>query len=205
VPGHPIGRDTSRAEADGTLPAALASGRRSARSTIPLENPTMSDRLPRRRVAAAFLPAALALVLVACGGATASPPASQAPSASSAPSASAPAPSADPGAAIDVDALLADAAAKDGQTVRVTGNFLADAGSAQLCAVLMESYPPQCGGGLRLTGTVPADTLAALTTTTEPDLKKMWWGYVTATGTFHASGDDGGPSLEIVDIQLVEG
>ena len=162
----------------------------------------MSDRYPRRRLAAAFLPAALALSLVACAGATTSPPSSQAPSV---PSASAPVSSVDPGAAIDVDALLADAAAKDGQTVRVTGNFLADAGSAQLCAVLMESYPPQCGGGLRLTGTVPADTLAALTTTTEPDLEKMWWGYVTVTGTFHASGDDGRPSIEIVDIELVEG
>jgi hypothetical protein len=109
----------------------------------------------------------------------------------------------DPAAIIDVDALLADAGAQDGQTVRVTGNFLADAGSAQLCAVLMESYPPQCGGGLRLTGSVPADTLAALETTKEPDLKKMWWGYVTVTGTFHATGDDGRPTLQITDIQLV--
>ncbi len=165
----------------------------------------MSDRFPRRRLAAAVPAAALALILVACAGTASSPPTSQTPSEPSGPSASAPAPSADPGAAIDVDGLLADAAAKDGQTVRVTGNFLADAGSAQLCAVLMESYPPQCGGGLRLTGTVPADTLAALTTTTEPGLKKMWWGYVTVTGTFHAAGDDGGPSLEIVDIELVEG
>ena len=61
--------------------------------------------------------------------------------------------------------------------MRVTGNFLADEGSAQLCALLMESYPPQCGGGVRLTGEVPADTLAVLDTTKEPDLKKMWWGY----------------------------
>ena len=162
----------------------------------------MSDRYPHRRLAGALLPASLALILVACAGATTSPSASGVPAAPSAP---APAPSADPGAAIDVDALLADAAAQDGKTVRVTGNFLADAGSAQLCAVLMESYPPQCGGGLRLTGTVPADTLAVLTTTTEPDLKKMWWGYVTVTGTFHASGDDGRPTLDIVDIELVAG
>jgi hypothetical protein len=69
----------------------------------------------------------------------------------------------------------------------------------------MESYPPQCGGGVRLTGTVPAATLDALDTTTEPDLKKMWWGYVTVTGTFHAAGDDGRPSLEIESIELVEG
>jgi hypothetical protein len=162
----------------------------------------MSDRSSRRRLAAIWFAASLTLILAACSGAAASPPSSQVPAA---PSASAPAPSADPGAAIDVDALLADAAAKDGQSVRVTGNFLADAGSAQLCAVLMESLPPQCGGGLRLTGTVPADTLAALSTTNDPNLKKMWWGYVTVTGTFHAAGDDGRPILEIADIELIEG
>jgi hypothetical protein len=145
--------------------------------------------------------ASLTLILAACSGAAVSPSASLAPAA---PSAS-PAASVDPGAAIDVDALLANAAALDGQTVRVTGNFLADAGSAQLCALLMESYPPQCGGGLRLTGSVPADTLAALETTKEPDLKKMWWGLVTVTGTFHAAGDDGRPTLEITDIALVRG
>ena len=166
----------------------------------------MSDLPRRRRLASLWLAAVLGLTLAACTGAAA-PSASQAPATGAPvrPSASADAPSVDPGAAIDVDALLAAAAAKDGQVVRVTGNFLADETSAQLCAVLMESYPPQCGGGLRLTGTVPADTLDALDTTTEPDLKKMWWGYVTVTGTFHAAGDDGRPSLEIQSIELVEG
>lgn len=162
----------------------------------------MSDRFLRRRMATISFAASLTLVLAACSGAAASPPAGQA---SAPPSAPAPAPSGDAGPAMDVDALLAQAAAKDGQTVRVTGTFLADAGSAQLCAVLMESYPPQCGGGLRLTGNVPADSLAALDTTKEPDLKKMWWGYVTVTGTFHATGDDGRPTLDISDIQLIEG
>jgi hypothetical protein len=162
----------------------------------------MSDRFPRRRLATTWFAAVLTLTLVGCSGAAASPPASPAPAA---PSASAPAASADPGAAIDVAALLANAAAQDGQTVRVTGNFLADAGAAQLCAVFMESYPPQCGGGLRLTGPVPSDTLAMLETTKEPDLKKMWWGYVTVTGTFHATGDDGRPTLEITNVELVEG
>ena len=149
---------------------------------------------PRRPMAALWLVAVLSLVLIACAGpaATAIPPTPSAPSS-------------DPGAAIDVDALLAAAAAKDGQVVRVTGNFLADEGSAQLCAVLMESYPPQCGGGVRLTGEVPADTLAALDTTKEPDLKKMWWGYVTVTGTFRASGADGRPVIELSEISLVEG
>jgi len=164
----------------------------------------MFDRFPRR-LAAIWFAAVLTLTLAACAGG-AIPPASQAPGsqAPTAPSASAPAPSVDPGAAIDVDALLAAAASKDGQVVRVTGNVLADETSAQLCALLMESYPPQCGGGVRLSGTVPAETLDALTTTTEPDLKKMWWGYVTVTGTFHASGEDGRPTLEIGDIELAD-
>src|SRR5215207_7714077 len=132
----------------------------------------MLARSPHRRLAALWLAAILSLVLAACAGEATTPTTGPATSG----------PSSDPGAAIDVDALLAAAAAKDGQVVRVTGNFLADEGSAQLCPVLMESYPPQCGGGVRLTGEVPADTLAALDTTTEPDLKKMWWGYVTVTG-----------------------
>lgn len=155
----------------------------------------------RRRLVTVLFTASLTLVLAACFAVPAPPPAIPVPAAPTAPPA--PAGSSDPGAAIDVDALIANAAAQDGKTVRVTGNFLADAGSAQLCAVLMESYPPQCGGGLRLTGSVPADTLAALETTKEPDLKKMWWGFVTVTGTFNASGDNGLPTLEITDIQLV--
>jgi len=158
----------------------------------------MSVPTPRRRLAATGSVALLTLALAACSGAAASPPASQAP-ATPAPSA---VPSTDPGQAIDVDALLAGAAAKDGQAVRVTGNFLSDGTTAELCAVLMESYPPQCGGGVRLTGEVPADTLALLDTTTEPDLKKMWWGFVTVTGTFRASGADGQPTIEIIDFAL---
>lgn len=161
----------------------------------------MSSRNPHPRPAATVVLALLTLILAACAGSAGSPPTSAAPPAPSA-SASAPAASTDPGPAIDVDALLGGAAARDGQTVRVTGNFLADEGSAQLCTVLMESYPPQCGGGVRLTGEVPADTLAALETTTEPDLKKMWWGFVTITGTFRASGVDGQPTIEIGHIEI---
>jgi hypothetical protein len=155
----------------------------------------MLTRSHRRSVAGLWVVAILALVLTACSGLAATPP-SVSPTSG---------PSSDPGAAMDVDALLAAAAAKDGQVVRVTGNFLADEGSAQLCSVLMESYPPQCGGGVRLTGEVPADTLAALDTTKEPDLKKMWWGYVTVTGTFRASGADGRPVIELDELSLVEG
>lgn len=155
----------------------------------------MPARSSRRTLAALWLVAILSIVLVACTGPSAAPP--TAPTTSG--------PGSNPGAAIDVDALLADAAAHDGQVVRVTGNFLADEGSAQLCALLMESYPPQCGGGVRLTGEVPGDTLAALDTTKEPDIKKVWWGYVTVTGTFRASGADGRPVIELGEISLVEG
>jgi hypothetical protein len=154
----------------------------------------MLDRSRHRPIAGLGLVALLALVLSACVGPTAATPAALP---SSGPS--------NPRAGIDVDALLKDASAQDGQVVRVTGNFLADEGSAQLCALLMESYPPQCGGGVRLTGEVPADTLALLDTTTEPELKKMWWGYVTVTGTFRTSGANGGPVIEFSEISLVEG
>jgi hypothetical protein len=162
----------------------------------------MSLRSTRRHLPATLLLSLAMLVLAACAGSAASPSASQAPSS---PAPSGAAPSDDPGPAIDIDTLLAAAAANDGKLVRVTGNFLADEGTAQLCAVFMESYPPQCGNGVRLTGEVPADTLAALTTTTEPGIKKMWWGYVTLTGTFRASGADGKPAIEIAEFVLVEG
>ncbi|HUP55241.1 MAG TPA: hypothetical protein VM408_07025, partial [Methylomirabilota bacterium] len=119
----------------------------------------MPDHSSPRRLATIWLMASLALTVAACSLLPSAAPAVPVPAAPTAPPD--PAATGDPGAAIDVDALLANAGAQDGQTVRVTGNFLADAGSAQLCAVLMESYPPQCGGGLRLTGSVPADTLAA--------------------------------------------
>ena len=162
----------------------------------------MPSRSMHRRLPATLFVALLALVLAACAGSAASPSASPAvPS----PSAAAPAQSADPGRAIDVDTLLGAAAANDGKLVRVTGNFLADEQTAQLCAVFMESYPPQCGNGIRLTGEVPAATLAALETTREPDIRKMWWGYVTLTGTFRASSDDGKPVIEIAEFVLVEG
>lgn len=162
----------------------------------------MTPHSVRRRSTATLFLALLGLVLVGCSGSTASPSASQGPAL---PSASAPAPSGEPGAAIDIETLLSSAAANDGKLVRVTGNFLADEQTAQLCAVFMESYPPQCGNGIRLTGEVPAKTLAALTTTTEPGIKKMWWGFVTLEGTFRASGDDGKPAIEITDFVLVEG
>jgi hypothetical protein len=179
----------------------------------------MTPESPSRRVGAGALIPVLALVVLvtllaaACGSSAPSrPPASAAPGGSGAPGASdppaagSPAPS-DPGAAILIDDLLNQVAAKDGQVIRVSGNFLADQeNGARLCALMMESYPPQCGGGsIRVTGEVPAATLAKLSTTTEPGLHKAWWGYVIVSGTFHASGDDGLPVLELGEIELHEG
>lgn len=115
--------------------------------------------------------------------------------------ASRPPPTTGPGAskdsakAVTIDVLLKNVAARDGRSVRLTGNLIADATNARLCEVMLESYPPQCGGGsIRLTGAIAAATLARLTTTTEPGLAKEWWGFVVIIGTFHANGVDGGPS-----------
>jgi hypothetical protein len=152
-----------------------------------------------RRTTAPALAIALAVFLAACAGSS-PPQASDAPKSSDSPPVASP-PSTDPGPAIDTDALVAAAAAKDGQTVRVTGFFLAADGQAWLCSVVLESYPPQCGGGIvRLTGEVPADVMAALDSTTEPGLAQATWGWVVVNGTFHASGADGSPTVDIGEI-----
>jgi hypothetical protein len=125
-----------------------------------------------------------ALILVACGSAT---------TPSAAPSV--------PAVAIDVDALMADAATLDGQTVRVKGYVLATDAGATMCSVLLESYPPQCGGGVGLTGEIPGDVVAGLDKTTEPDLAQAMWGWVEVVGTVDASG--GAPIVALTEIRLV--
>jgi hypothetical protein len=152
---------------------------------------------PRRRERGRFATGAVAalLLLAACAS---TPP--------SLPPATAPTASQDPGAAVTIEVLLANPAARDGRPVRLKGSFIGDGTTARLCEVMLESYPPQCGGGaIRVTGEIPAATLARLTTTTEPGLAKEWWGVVVATGTFHAHGVDGGPSLDLGEMILREG
>jgi hypothetical protein len=162
----------------------------------------MITRSPRRSRSAPWSVAFLTLIVAACAGAATSPPSSQEPAS---PAASAPA-SASPGPVIDTETLLRDASAWDGQRVRVDGFFLASADGAQLCSVVLESYPPQCGGAtIRMTGAVPADVLAGLEQTTEPGLAQATWGWVVATGTFQASGADGRPTLEIEQIEVRAG
>lgn len=124
-----------------------------------------------------------ALILVACGSAT---------TPSAAPSA--------PATAITVDALVADAATLDGQTVRVKGYLLATDAGATMCSLLLESYPPQCGGGIGLTGEIPADVVAGLDRTTEPDLAQAMWGWVEVVGTLDTSG--GAPTIALTEIRL---
>jgi hypothetical protein len=138
-----------------------------------------------------FISALLAMTLVGCGSSTVSSVAPSPPAVIA------------PGPAIDTDALVAAAAAKDGQTVRVKGFLLASGNRAQLCSVVLESYPPQCGGGtVAITGVVPADVLAALEKTNDPALAQATWGWVEVIGTFQATGA-GGPSIALSAIRIV--
>lgn len=153
----------------------------------------MSANRPERRPAATGAALLVALLLAACGSGTATP--SGAPPTTDAPS--------PPAAAIDTDALLGDASL-DGQSVRVAGFFLATGGIANLCSVVLESYPPQCGGGtVRITGEIPAAVLAALDKTNDPALAQATWGEVEVTGTFRAQGAAGVPTIELDSIRVV--
>ena len=131
-----------------------------------------------------------AFLLAACG--SASPP-------PSAPTALSPAPSA-PATAIDVDALVAGAPGLDGRPVRVKGFLLVTRAGASMCSLLLESYPPQCGGGVQVTGEIPADVAVGLEKTTDPGLAQAMWGWVEVAGTFEASDDRG--SIALSEIRL---
>ena len=69
--------------------------------------------------------------------------------------------------------------------VRVKGFLLAIDDGASLCSLVLESYPPQCGGGtVAITGEIRADVVARLDRTSEPGLAQAMWGWVEVTGTF---------------------
>jgi hypothetical protein len=153
----------------------------------------------RRAIARVSIVTTLAIVAAACGGAggaAATPPRASAPGS--------PAPSVP---RFDTtEALLVDPSARDGQVVSVHAFLLAADGKAHLCSVVLESYPPQCGGGtVRMTGQVPADVLDRLDTTSEVGADKPTWGWVVATGTFRATGLEGVPTLELTEIVIAEG
>jgi hypothetical protein len=107
-----------------------------------------------------------------------------------------------PAARLTVDALMVDPAALDGRSVTVAGYLLATDAGASMCSLLLESYPPQCGGGLRVTGEIPGDVVAGLDKTSEPDLAQAMWGWVEVTGTFQATGSGGAPTIQISEIRL---
>lgn len=135
----------------------------------------------------------LAGLLMGCGG-------------NAAPSGSGPAVTAEPGNAVEVPALIADSAGTEGHAVRVSGFFLADGQTARLCEVSLESYPPQCGGRqVRIVGAVPQSVMSALSRTREPELAQATWGWVVVTGTFHATGASGEPTIELAEVILSEG
>jgi hypothetical protein len=132
------------------------------------------------------------LYLLAACSSTPAPSAPSSPAPSVAPSA--------PAAAISIDELVAGAAGLDGQPVRVKGFVLVTDAGASMCSMLLESYPPQCGGGLRLTGQIPAVVAEGLDKTTEPGLAQAMWGWVEVAGTFEAS--DGGGAIALSEIRL---
>jgi hypothetical protein len=145
-----------------------------------------------RPAAAAFAALFAILVLAGCGGAAGG--ASDAPA------------SPQPTAAVfdDPGSLVAAIADVDGSTVTVRGFLIATESGAQLCGIVLESYPPQCGGPtLALTGEVPQEVLDGLDTTAEADLAKAWWGWVVVTGEVDAGG--GSPSIAITSIELDTG
>jgi len=172
-----------------------------ARSASATEEPVRADGRPApmtdhpmlrttTRLTAIVLSLSLAIVLAACGASGGSSAPTVGPSAVD-----------PPAAAIDTDTLVADPTL-DGQPVRVNGFFLATGDTAVLCSVVLESYPPQCGGGtVRLVGEVPADVLAALDSTDDPTLAQATWGQVEVTGTYRASGVDGGPTIDLLTIE----
>jgi hypothetical protein len=126
-----------------------------------------------------------AMLLAACSGAS---------TPSAAPTA--------PAARVTVDALMADPAALDGKPVTVAGYLLATDAGVSMCSLLLESYPPQCGGGLNVTGEIPGDVVAGLDRTSQPDLAQAMWGRVEVTGTFEAGGSGGTPTITISEIRL---
>jgi len=88
----------------------------------------------------------------------------------------------------------------DGRPVRVKGFLLVTRAGASMCSLLLESYPPQCGGGVQVTGEIPADVAVGLEKTTDPGLAQAMWGWVEVAGTFEASDDRG--SIALSEIRL---
>jgi hypothetical protein len=103
------------------------------------------------------------------------------------------------------DDLVADLAGVDGTTVTTNAFLLITDDGARLCGIVMESYPPQCGGQtIHLLGEVPADVFDALDRTDDPTLAQARWGYVEVTGLLDAAGSDGAPTLTVESIRIAQ-
>jgi hypothetical protein len=109
------------------------------------------------------------------------------------------------GPAVGLDQLLGADRDLDGQAVRVTAGILVVGPDARLCAVYLESYPPQCGGGqVILRGDIPPDVLNGLQNSkSQPNLAQASWGQVIVAGIYHRAGGSGTPTIEIREISLL--
>jgi hypothetical protein len=104
-----------------------------------------------RALAALTLAAAVALLAVACGGGDAGPAAT--------------------GPLTVEQALASD----DGE-MTVRGFVVAPDGEpVRLCSALLESYPPQCGGGSLVVVGLDLDGVPGITRADEPDLDHTAW------------------------------
>jgi hypothetical protein len=167
----------------------------------------MQPSLVRRGLRAApgaqvLLVALVGALLAACGaaGASSSSPAASPPSVSEPPRSVAPA---SPPAAVDIETLIASGVAHDGAIITVKGFFLTDGTDHAFCAVVLESYPPQCGGtAIVIDGAVPPPALALLETPDDPNLAKVAWGRVELRGTYHAAAAGGKPSLDLTEMRV---
>jgi hypothetical protein len=117
-----------------------------------------------------------------------------------------PDPSDSPLPVVDVDGFVAMAPGLDGSTAVVRGFMLVSGADARLCALVLESFPPQCGGAdIILAGTIPADVMAGLDSTNDPSLAQASWGDVTVNGTVSLGPDGTSPTLTIGSIELSQG
>jgi len=140
------------------------------------------------RLAALGAIVALVLALAACGSAV-GPDQADPPD---------PSPS-----VLDVDGFVAAAPDLVGTTATIDGFMLVIGDDARLCALVLESYPPQCGGAqVVLAGTIPAEVMAGLDSTNDPSLAQANWGDVTVSGTVSLGKDGASPRLTIDSIEL---
>jgi hypothetical protein len=105
---------------------------------------------------------------------------------------------------LSFDDLAGDLPGRAGQTVTTTAYLFIEGDQAQLCGVLLESYPPQCGGGsVRLLGEVPTAVIDGLDSTSDPGQAITSWGPVLVSGTVGAD-DSGAPTITISSIELAD-